>query len=218
MDLCFAGGLLHGIHMTLGEPEPVRASAEEMLVFTEDEAGWFHPLVQMNAAWAAAAEGRGGEAPADACLEALHRASELASGNIATATHSMWMCADVLRRCGRLDEAEELATNALALAEAKEQHFCTADLHHTLGEIHLAREEPDPAEAERCFERALAVARAQHARFDELRAATSLAHLLRDRDERDAARALLKPIYDWFTEGFDTPLLKEAKALLAELS
>ena len=74
------------------------------------------------------------------------------------------------------------------------------------------------AEAEECFERALAVARAQQAKSWELRAATSLARLWRDQGKRDALRDLLAPVYGWFTEGFDTPDLKEAKALLDALT
>ena len=77
--------------------------------------------------------------------------------------------------------------------------------------------EPDVAKAEACFERALAIARSQQTRSWELRAAMSLARLWRDRGKRDEARDLLAPIYGWFTEGFDTLDLKEAKALLDEL-
>jgi predicted ATPase len=130
----------------------------------------------------------------------------------------MGLHADVLRCVGRLDEAEEWAQNALSLAEAKEQHYFEAELHLTLGEISLGREEPDAAEAARRFERALEIARSQHARFYELRAATSLARLLRDQGRPDEARALLQPVYDWFTEGFDTAPLKEARALLHDLA
>ncbi len=73
------------------------------------------------------------------------------------------------------------------------------------------------AESERCFRRALEIARGDEAKFEELQAATSLARLLRDQGRRDEARALLQPVYDWFTEGFDTADLKDAKALLDEL-
>jgi predicted ATPase len=76
----------------------------------------------------------------------------------------------------------------------------------------------DVAKAEVCFERALAVAREQQAKSWELRAATSMARLKRDRGKRDEARELLAPIYDWFTQGFDTRDLKEAKALLDTVS
>jgi predicted ATPase len=76
----------------------------------------------------------------------------------------------------------------------------------------------DAAKAEACFERAFAVARQQQAKSWELRAATSMARLWRDQGKRDEARDLLAPVYDWFTEGFDTLDLKQAKALLDELA
>jgi predicted ATPase len=74
------------------------------------------------------------------------------------------------------------------------------------------------AEAQNCFERAIEIARRQSAKSFELRATTSLARLLRDTDRRDEARTMLANIYNWFTEGFDTADLKDAKALLQELS
>jgi predicted ATPase len=78
--------------------------------------------------------------------------------------------------------------------------------------------EPDPARAEAYFDRALAVARQQQAKSWELRAAMSMARLWRDQGKRDKARELLAPVYGWFTEGFDTLDLKQAKALLEELA
>ena len=77
---------------------------------------------------------------------------------------------------------------------------------------------PDAAKAEAYFERALAVARSQQAKSWELRAAMSMARLWRDQGKRDEARDLLAPVYGWFTEGFDTLDLKDARALLDELS
>ena len=77
---------------------------------------------------------------------------------------------------------------------------------------------PDAAEAEAYFERALAIARKQHAKSFELRAAMSMARLWRDQGKGDEARELLAPVYGWFTEGFDTLDLKRAKALLDELA
>jgi predicted ATPase len=76
----------------------------------------------------------------------------------------------------------------------------------------------DPAAAQRSYWQALAVARRQSAKLFELRASTSLARLWRDQGKRTEARDLLAPIYGWFTEGFDTPVLKEAKVLLEELA
>ena len=92
------------------------------------------------------------------------------------------------------------------------------EIHRTAGENALMSPEPDAARAEACFERALAVARQQQAKSWELRAATSMARLWRDQGNRQEARDLLAPVYDWFTEGFDTLDLKEAKALLDELA
>ena len=85
-----------------------------------------------------------------------------------------------------------------------------------LAETYLARRELKPAEA--AFGEAIEVSRGQQARLLELRAATSMARLWRDQGKRDEARELLAPVYNWFTEGFDTPDLKEAKALLDELA
>ena len=93
-----------------------------------------------------------------------------------------------------------------------------AELHRLRGELRLALPEPDQSEAEACFRRALAVAHEQQAKLWELRAATSLARLWRDQRRRNEAHDLLAPICGWFTEGFDTADLKDAKGLLDELS
>ncbi len=85
------------------------------------------------------------------------------------------------------------------------------------GEIALTSPEPDAAKAEGSFEHALAVARKQQAKSWELRAAMSMARLWRGQGKRDEARELLAPVHGWFTEGFDTLDLKEAKALLDAL-
>ena len=103
-----------------------------------------------------------------------------------------------------------------AMETTKERWF-EAEIHRIAGEIALMSPEPDAAKAEAYFERALAVARKQQAKSWELRAAMSMARLWRDQGKRDEARDLLAPVYDWFTEGFDTLDLKEAKALLDEL-
>ena len=89
-------------------------------------------------------------------------------------------------------------------------------MHRVRGE--LLRAGHDPAGAERSFCRAIDIAQQQSAKFWELRAAISLARLWHEQGKRDAARDLLAPIYGWFTEGFDTPVLKEAKAVLDTLA
>jgi predicted ATPase len=91
-------------------------------------------------------------------------------------------------------------------------------VHRIAGETALKSPESDATKAEAYFGRALAVARAQQAKSWELRAATSMARLWRDQGKREEARDLLAPVYGWFTEGFDTLDLKEAKALLDALA
>jgi predicted ATPase len=93
-----------------------------------------------------------------------------------------------------------------------------AELYRVKGELILARLSPDHEEAEACFRKALEVARSQSAKFFELRAANRLARLWQGQGRKDEARELLAPVYGWFTEGFDTLDLKEAKALLDELA
>jgi predicted ATPase len=102
--------------------------------------------------------------------------------------------------------------------EATKERWCEADVNRIAGEIALKSPEPSVAKAEVYFERALSVARTQQAKSWELRAAMSMARLWRNQGKRDEARDLLAPVYGWFTEGFDTLDLKEAKALLDELA
>ena len=90
-------------------------------------------------------------------------------------------------------------------------------MHRIAGEIALKSLAPDREKAQAYFERALSVARQQQAKSWELRAAMSMARLWRDQSKQHEARELLAPVYGWFTEGFDTSDLKEAKALLEEL-
>ena len=102
-------------------------------------------------------------------------------------------------------------------AKTREQ-LSIPSLHHVKGELLLAQNPSDVAEAERCFRTAIEIARRQGARSAELRATMSLARLLAKQDRRDEARAMLAEIYNWFTEGFDTADLRDAKALLDELN
>jgi predicted ATPase len=130
----------------------------------------------------------------------------------------MSFLAHVHARLGQFNDARRCIGEAMAASEASKESWCDADIHRLAGDIVLLSGEPDAAKAEAYFERALAVARAQQAKSWELRAATSMARLWRDQGKRDAARDLLAPVYGWFTEGFDTLDLKEAKVLLDALA
>ena len=118
---------------------------------------------------------------------------------------------------GQPDDARRCIGEAMAAVETAKERWCEAEVNRIAGEIALLSPEPDLAKAAAYFERALAVAREQQAKSWELRAAMSLARLWRDQGNRDEARDLLAPVYGWFTEGFDTLDLKEAKALLDAL-
>jgi predicted ATPase len=98
------------------------------------------------------------------------------------------------------------------------ERWCEAEANRIAGEIALLSPERDKAKAEAYFEHALAVSSQQQAKSWELRASMSLARLWRDQGKVQQARELLAPVYGWFTEGFDTRDLKEAKALLEELA
>jgi predicted ATPase len=118
---------------------------------------------------------------------------------------------------GQFDDASRGIAEALKTVETTKEKWSEAEIQRMAGEIALFGE-PDAAKAETYFEHALAIARAQQAKSWELRAAKSMARLWRDQGKRDEAHDLLAPVYGWFTEGFDTLDLKEAKALLDTLA
>jgi predicted ATPase len=119
---------------------------------------------------------------------------------------------------GRFDDALRCLDDAMLAIQTTEERWCEAEVFRTAGQIALKVPKPDAPRAREYFERALAVARQQQAKSWELRAAMSMARLWRDQGKPQQARELLAPIYGWFTEGFDTLDLKEAKALLDELA
>ena len=119
---------------------------------------------------------------------------------------------------GQFEAAWGAVGEATAQMEAAEEGWWRAEVSRMAGEISLLEPEPDVVTAKMHFERALTVARAQQAKSWELRAAMSMARLWRDQGKRAAAQELVAPVYGWFTEGFDTLDLKQAKALLDELA
>jgi predicted ATPase len=120
--------------------------------------------------------------------------------------------------CGQTDHARQYVEESLAILEKTGERWCEAEVHRVAGEISLKSRERHSAKAQTHFARAIAVARGQRAKSWELRAAMSMARLRRDQGRRQQAHDLLAPLYGWFTEGFDTLDLKDAKALLSELA
>ena len=119
---------------------------------------------------------------------------------------------------GAFDEAWRCVDEALTRMGRTGETWNEAEILRSAGEIALLEPKEGTAKAEAYFTRSLDVARKQQAKSWELRAAMSMARLWRDQDKRQQARNLLAPVYGWFTEGFDTLDLKEAKALLDELA
>ena len=124
--------------------------------------------------------------------------------------------AEIYGMAARPEEGLDQLAEAATLVETTQERWAEAEMHRLRGTLLLSMD--DHATAEGSFHQALAVARRQSAKFWELRAALDLARLWRDQGKRDEARELLAPVYAWFTEGFDTRDLKEAKVLLNEVA
>jgi predicted ATPase len=122
---------------------------------------------------------------------------------------------------GTLGEPEAgltILTEALTLVDTTGERVWEPELYRLKGALLLQYSSDNQAEAERCFQHAIAIAQNQQAKSWELRAATSLARLWQQQGKRQDACDLLAPVYGWFTEGFDTADLQEAKALLEALA
>ncbi len=132
--------------------------------------------------------------------------------------YTLAILAEAYGRAGQPEMGLDTVAEALSLADAVGARYWDAELHRLQGELLLARSAEYHSEAEDCLRRATAIARSQNAKSFELRSATSLARLRRDQRKFAEARELLAPIFGWFTEGFNTSGLKNAKALLDELS
>ena len=139
-----------------------------------------------------------------------------ATGGVTTVPWTLTTMAEALCAAGRPTEALKQLDEAEQQIQATEERWREAEMHRVYGDCLVACN--DPASAESRFQRALSVARKQNAKLWEIRAATSLARLWRDQGRQVEARDLLAPIYGWFTEGFDTLVLQDAKTLLDELN
>jgi class 3 adenylate cyclase/predicted ATPase len=171
-------------------------------------------IATMVRGWAMALQGREeGVAEIQKGL-AVRRA---AGGEVAQPTY-LGMLAEASLATGRLGDGLTALTEALAIANDLEDRWYEAETHRLSGELLLRQNDLDTTAAQNCFERAIEISRKQGAKSFELRATMSLARLLVKQGRRHEARAMLTEIYNWFTEGFDTPDLKDAKSLLDELS
>jgi predicted ATPase len=139
-----------------------------------------------------------------------------AAGSVVSTPFAQTLLAESCAKLGRTTEGLRYLTEAEQIIEAAKDRFHEAELHRVRGD--LLNGIGDIAGAERSYQQAIAVAKRQSAKILELHASTSLTRLWSDQKKRAEARDLLVPIYAWFTEGFDTPVLKDAKALLDALA
>jgi tetratricopeptide (TPR) repeat protein len=211
--LTLAGGQLSSYRR---ETESVRACAEEAIALSEDYgfATWL-AWGRFHHGWALAELGQleQGVAEMEAGIAGFRR-----SGGVPRLQVPIALFASGYARMGRTEQALAMLNEALAHIERSGEKVGHAEMLRLKGELLLMRDGGATEEAERSFRAALEVARAQEARWWELRTTVSLARLLARTDRRDEARVMLANIYGWFTEGFDTADLKDAKALLDELS
>ena len=187
----------------------------DALIAVSDEHGfpWHRAVGTVYRGWTLAGSGQTGQGIA--LLEA-GVAAYRATGGMTDVPFFLILLADAEGMANELDEGLGHLAEAERLMDEIEFRWVEAELHRVRGELlHVGH---DPAGAERSLCRAIDIAQQQSAKFWEQRAAISLARLWREQGKRDAARDLLAPIYSWFTEGFDTPVMKEAKALLDTLA
>jgi adenylate cyclase len=224
------------LHQLRREVHETRRVAEELLLQANEQGvTWWLEGGRALRGWALAQQGRWSEGIAQV-REGI--AGHRASGIEMRQTFQLALLAESLKAGGQIDEGLAVADEALAMVEATGERFYEAELHRLRGELLLRQEagegrpsptepaaarphDPDPsgiAAAEACFRRALDVARGQGAKSLELRAALSLARLLRDRGRPAEGRRLLAVTFGSFTEGWDTPDLRDARAFLDELA
>jgi tetratricopeptide (TPR) repeat protein len=198
------------VEREIQSPGLVLEHAEELIAL---KFGWHSSIGGVFRSWCLSALGRGIEG---ARLVESALSDYRATGALRFVPYFLMLHADAYERTGHRAAALQRLAEAIGLIEEDEGKMVRSRIAQAQGELLKADDECDQAEA--CFLDALAVARHQDARTWELRTASSLARLWRDQGKRDEARGLLAPVYGWFTEGFDTLDLKEAKALLDELS
>jgi predicted ATPase len=203
------------VHQLLRDGREAQEQAEALIALATE-----HGLPLWQAAgvvvrgWALAAGGRAQDG-----IAVIRRglADYRATGAELFSPYFLALLADAHVRTGQTVTGLRLTADALDQVERTGVRWIEAELHRLRSELLLALPQPDQAKVEKCFRQALAVAREQDAKMWELRAATSLSRLWAGQGKRAMAHDLLAPIYGWFTEGFETADLRDAKALLDEL-
>jgi predicted ATPase len=215
-SLAFAQHFAAYLHHRRREVPAVQAQADTLLTLATVQG---FPLYLGFATcwrgWALALQSQG-----TAGIEQMQQglAALLAIGQALSRPFYLVLLAEAAGHVGQIEQGLGLLTEALTAFEVSGRGDLLAEAHRLQGALLLHQASPDVAQAEACFQQALTIARCQQAKSWELRAAMSLSRLWQQQGKRDTARELLAPIYSWFTEGFDTADLQDAKALLEELA
>jgi predicted ATPase/class 3 adenylate cyclase len=203
------------LHLFRREASAVQARAEALIRLTEEALPFWLALGTILRGWALAAQGHVAEGIAQ-----MHQgldARRTMGTEVGRPLH-LAMLAEACGKSGRAGAGLTLVDEALVAMDHTHECWWEAELYRIKGELLWAGSTEDEAQAEACLQRALDVARQQQARSLELRAAMSLSRLWQHQGKQPSARQLLGEIYNWFTEGFETADLQDARALLAELS
>ena len=201
------------INRMLREAQTYRKYSKEVMRLSEEKGFVFYQgLALFDQGWMQVEEGQMEEG-----ITQMHQGLEVlqASGTEAYRTYCLSFLADAYSKADKVEEGLKVLAEALALVEKSGELFFEVELYRMKGEVLLMQDE---AQAEACFRQAIEIACRQNAKFFELRTVVSLSRLLQKQGKQKEARKLLADIYGWFTEGFDTSALKEAKALIEELS
>ena len=165
--------------------------------------------------WAVAEQGH----PEDGIAEMQRGLEEWrATGTRVFLPHFLALLAQGYAWCGKFEDGLKSLDDGIDALRRIGEKFWESELHRLKGELLLSNSDGNGAEAETCFKQAIKIAQGQNAKSFELRATTGLARLWQGEGKQSEARDLLAPVYGWFTEGFDTPDLIEAKGLLDDLT
>jgi predicted ATPase len=202
-------------HQYRREVQVTQERAEALISLTTEQGfGYLLVLGKIMAGWAQAEQGQREEG-----ITWIRQGltGMRAAGAEIVRPYFLALLSEAHRKEGQTEEGLRVVAEALAAGRETGQRYYEAELYRLKGELLLARSAEQQVEAEACLQQALDIARRQQAKSLELRAATSLSRLWQQQGKRAEARELLAPVYGWFTEGFDTADLQEAKALLEEL-
>jgi predicted ATPase len=203
------------VHQCYRQVSAVREGAERLITLCrEQQYGFFEAYGLIQQGWALVHQHQ----PEEGLRQLQQGISTLrTSGTGSVLSNVLVLLADAYQRLERVDEGLQILDEALSQAHQTGACCYEAEIHRLKGELLLQQSPDNYIEAEICFQQAIDTAQHQSAKLWELRAATSLARLWQQQGKRKEAYDLLAPVYEWFTEGFDTVELQDARALLDEL-